>query len=146
MTAPQKASAELPVLECKNGRAWDVWLKRHHESPGVWLRFAKKASNIKSVSYDEALEIALCYGWIDGLRKSDGQHYFLQKFTPRRKKSIWSKVNRDKALALIEAGQMKPAGFEEINRAKEDGRWDAAYDSPANAQVPSDFEAALLAN
>jgi uncharacterized protein YdeI (YjbR/CyaY-like superfamily) len=126
---------------------WAAWLdKNYATSPGVWLRLAKKASAIPSVSYDEALGVALCYGWIDGQKKSYDESSWLQKFTPRGVKSIWSKVNREKAQELIESGQMKPAGLEAVERAKQDGRWDAAYDSPGGASVPSDFQAELDRN
>ncbi|HKV43968.1 MAG TPA: YdeI/OmpD-associated family protein [bacterium] len=110
----------------------------------MWLRLAKKTSGTQSVSYNEALEVALCYGWIDGQKRSHSEHTWLQKFTPRARKSIWSKVNRRKALVLIRDGQMKPA--KEIERAKRDGRWDAAYDSPTGMTVPRDFQAALERN
>jgi uncharacterized protein YdeI (YjbR/CyaY-like superfamily) len=112
----------------------------------VWVRLAKKGAVAASVSYMEALEAALCYGWIDAQKKADSGQAWLQRFTPRQAKSIWSKVNRQKALALIEAGRMQPAGFEQVERAKKDGRWDAAYDSPASATVPGDFQAALDLN
>jgi uncharacterized protein YdeI (YjbR/CyaY-like superfamily) len=115
----------------------------HETSSGVWLRLAKKSSGRKSVSYAEALEVALCYGWIDGQGKGEDESYSLQKFTPRAKRSMWSRRNREKVLALIEAGRMKPAGLREIERAKEDGRWDAAYDSPSTMKVPDDLQAAL---
>ena len=110
------------------------------------MRIGKKASGVHSISYPEALEVALCYGWIDGQKQSNGEQTWLQKFTPRSKKSIWSKINREKALALIESGRMAPAGLEEIDRAKKDGRWDAAYDSQSKAGVPPDLQAALDAN
>lgn len=112
----------------------------------MWLRLAKAASGTPSVSYSEAVEVALCYGWIDGQKKGESENTWLQKFTPRAKRSIWSKINREKALALIERGQMKPAGLKEIERAKEDGRWDAAYDSSSTATVPGDLQAALDKN
>jgi uncharacterized protein YdeI (YjbR/CyaY-like superfamily) len=139
--------AELPTLTLRDQKAWAAWLaKNHGKSAGVWLRMAKKASGVKSVSHGEALEVALCYGWIDGQTKSADENTWVQKFIRRAKKSIWSKINRQKALALIEAGQMKPAGLEEIERAKKDGRWDAAYDSPRGATVPDDLQAALDGN
>lgn len=142
----QKLS-ELPVLSFKRQRAWTSWLEKHHaKSSGVWLRLAKKAAGVESVNYAEALEAALCYGWIDGQKKSDGDSAWLQKFTPRSKKSIWSKINREKVLALIESGQMKPAGLQEIERAKEDGRWTAAYEGQKAATVPDDLQAALNRN
>lgn len=138
---------DTAVLEFANRKAWVIWLdKNHSKSPGIWMRLAKKASGSQSVSYSEALEVALCYGWIDGQKKSDGEAAWLQKFIPRAKKSGWSKVNRKKALALIEAGGMKPAGLQAIERAKADGSWDAAYDSPSTATVPNDLQAALDKN
>lgn len=138
---------DTAVLEFANRKAWVIWLdKNHSKSPGIWMRLAKKASGSQSVSYSEALEVALCHGWIDGQKKSDGEAAWLQKFIPRAKKSGWSKVNRKKALALIEAGGMKPAGLQAIERAKADGSWDAAYDSPSTATVPNDLQAALDKN
>ena len=144
---PADVRRDAPTLLFQNQKVWTAWLaKNHGKSFGVWLRLAKKASGLRSVSHSEALEVALCYGWIDAQTKSDDENAWLQKFTPRAKKSIWSKINRQKALALIEAGQMKPAGLEEIERAKKDGRWDAAYDSPRAATVPDDLQAALEGN
>ncbi len=126
---------------------WAAWLDEHHgTSPGVWLRLAKKASGLQSVSYDEALEVALCYGWIDGQKKSYDDASWLQKFTPRGAKSIWSKINRAKAEALMASGRMQPAGLKAVESAKQDGRWEAAYDSPRSATVPDDFQAALDQN
>src|SRR5262249_34726851 len=123
---------------------WAAWLETHHgASPGVWLRLAKKGSGVASVTYDEALEVALCYGWIDGQKKGYDESAWLQKFTPRGPRSIWSKINREKAERLIERGQMKPAGVEQVERAKNDGRWGAAYDSQSSARVPSDLQSAL---
>ena len=140
-------SFEKPVLFFSGKGAWLTWLARNHaKSSGVLLRFAKKASGVKSITYDQALDVALRYGWIDGQSKSDGAEYWLQKFTPRGKRSIWSKRNREKALALIESGQMRRAGLAEVERAKKDGRWEAAYDSPSRATVPNDLEAALSEN
>ena len=133
-----------PVIEFANQAAWATWLKKHHAaSKGIAMRLAKKATGIASITYPEALDVALCYGWIDGLRKSDGASYYTQRFTPRKPKSIWSKVNRLKVAALIEQGRMQPAGLAEIERAKKDGRWDAAYDGPSKATVPEDLQAAL---
>jgi uncharacterized protein YdeI (YjbR/CyaY-like superfamily) len=147
MKPGRNASGDMPIVEFAQQKGWAAWLdKNHGKSPGVWLRLAKKDSGIASVNYAEALEVALCYGWIDGQKKSDSQTAWLQKFTPRSKKSIWSKINREKALALIKSGQMKPAGLAEVERAKEDGRWEQAYDSPRSATVPPDFQAALDAN
>lgn len=126
---------------------WAEWLaKNHGASSGVWLRLAKKSAGTSSVTYAEAIEVALCYGWIDGQKKSDNEHYWLQRFTPRQRKSIWSKVNREKALSRIARGEMQPAGLSEVERAKSDGRWKDAYDSARTATVPSDLQAALDAN
>jgi uncharacterized protein YdeI (YjbR/CyaY-like superfamily) len=125
---------DLPVASFEQQQAWAGWLDANHRTAsGVWLRLAKKASGIPSVSHAEALDVALCYGWIDAQAKSYDETTWLQKFTPRRKRSIWSKVNRERVLALIESGRMKPAGLEEIERAKQDGRWEAAYDPPSSA-------------
>ena len=112
----------------------------------MWLQLAKKGTDIESVSYEEAVEAALCFGWIDGQKEAHSEQYWLQKFTPRSNKSVWSKINKAKALALIKAGKMKPAGLNEIERAKRDGRWDAAYDSAGKSVVPSDFQSALDGN
>ena len=147
VTSDQDATGELPVLQCARQEEWAVWLDNNHAaSPGVWLEIAKKASGRTSVSYAEALDVALCYGWIDGQSKSQGAASWLQKFTPRGNGSIWSKVNRDKALALIANGQMKPAGLAAVERARQNGRWDGAYDSPSSATVPDDFQAELDRN
>jgi uncharacterized protein YdeI (YjbR/CyaY-like superfamily) len=126
---------------------WIAWLAANHAaSEGVWLRLAKKGSGIQSLSYAEALEAALCYGWIDAQKKPESAQIWLQRFTPRRPKSIWSKVNREKAVALIEAGRIQPAGLHQVELARQDGRWDAAYDSPGNAEVPDDLQSALDRN
>jgi uncharacterized protein YdeI (YjbR/CyaY-like superfamily) len=139
---PEKT--ELPIELFKDQKHWTVWLDKHHgESPGLWLRLAKKASDIQSVTYAEALEVALCYGWIDGQKMTYDESSWLQKFTPRGDRSLWSKVNREKAEELIRTGRMKPAGLAAVERAKQNGRWEAAYDSPGNATVPSDFQEEL---
>lgn len=123
---------------------WENWLTLHHQkSQGVWLRIAKKSAEQASVSYAEALETALCFGWIDGQKKALDEHYWLQCFTPRRPRSIWSKTNCKKALALIEQGRMQPAGLKEIAQAKEDGRWANAYDSASTMSMPEDLALAL---
>jgi uncharacterized protein YdeI (YjbR/CyaY-like superfamily) len=135
------------ILLFPHQTAWIAWLDANHTtSTGLWLRLAKKGSPIQSVSYAEALEAALCYGWIDAQKKGESEQAWLQRFTPRRPKSIWSKVNREKAGALIQAGRMQPAGLEQVACAKKDGRWDAAYDSPGNAEVPDDLQSALDRN
>lgn len=124
--------------------AWFFWLRKNHAtSSGVWLRIVKKSATAKSVSYLQAVDCALCFGWIDGQKKSDDESYWLQRFTPRSEKSIWSKINREKAIRLIELGQMSAAGLREVERAKRDGRWDRAYDSPSGATIPADFQAVL---
>lgn len=134
-------------LECADAAAWTRWLRRHHESAaGIWLRIAKKGSGIASIDHPQALEEALCHGWIDGQRKSDDAQYFLQRFTPRTPRSMWSQINRDKACKLIDDGRMQPAGLAEVARAKADGRWDAAYEGASVATVPPDLQAALDAN
>lgn len=115
-------------------------------SPGVWLRLAKVASGIPSPTYAEALDAALCYGWIDSQKKSFDADTWLQRFTPRGPKSVWSKINREKVAALIDAGRMRSAGLAAVEAAKADGRWDAAYDSQRTASVPEDFQAALDAS
>lgn len=126
---------------------WATWLKRNHrKSGGLWLRIAKKNSGLQSVSYKEALEIALCYGWIDGQKRPESEQTWLQRFVPRGSKSLWSKINREAVIALLAAGEMKLAGLEAIEAAKQSGRWDAAYDSPKGSTIPSDFQAALDAN
>ncbi|QQR52161.1 YdeI/OmpD-associated family protein [bacterium] len=123
---------------------WEAWLaKNHATSTGLWLKIAKKASGVASVTYDEALAVALCYGWIDGLKRTYDATYFIQRFTPRRARSIWSKRNIGKITELTAAGRMQPAGQAEVERAQADGRWAAAYDSPANMEVPADFVAAV---
>jgi uncharacterized protein YdeI (YjbR/CyaY-like superfamily) len=133
-----------PVSPFASAAAFARWLKSNHaKSTGLWIKFAKKDSGIASVTYPEALEVALCFGWIDGQRKPFDGEWYLQRFTPRGKRSIWSKINRDKALALIEAGKMAAAGLAEIERAKADGRWEAAYEGMKAATVPPDFAKAL---
>jgi uncharacterized protein YdeI (YjbR/CyaY-like superfamily) len=142
-----KSQGDLPVILFEQPKDWADWLDKHHgTAAGLWLRLAKKDSGIQSVSYQEALEVALCYGWIDGQKKSYDESSWLQKFTPRGAKSIWSKINREKAEKLIESGQMKPAGLKAVEAARQDGRWEAAYDSFSSATVPDDFQAELDKN
>ena len=134
----------LPVRLFARGADWTTWLEKHHAtSRGLWLRLAKKDSGVVAVSYAEALEVALCYGWIDGQARRYDASSWLQKFTPRGARSIWSKRNRQRALALIKARRMKPSGLAAIKNAKRTGRWQAAYDAPATAVVPKDLQAAL---
>ena len=138
---------ELPTLPFESKKKWADWLaKEHDKSAGVWLKLAKKATGIPSVTYAEALDVALCYGWIDGQKGSFDEQYFLQKFTPRRPKSIWSKINVEKAEQLIASGEMKPSGLRAIEAAKQDGRWAAAYEGQKTISVPEDFQAALDKN
>lgn len=133
-------SKTIPIKAFSNSQKWREWLEKNHgASNGVWLRIFKKDSRKKTVIHDEALDEALCFGWIDGQRNSHDEVSFLQKFTPRRARSIWSKRNREKVGRLIEEGRMTPAGLKEMERAKSDGRWDRAYDSPKNMEVPADF-------
>jgi len=136
-----------PIRLFATASAWESWLaKNHRTSTGIWLRLAKKGSGLRSVTYAEALEIALCHGWIDGQKRGESEQAWLQRFLPRSGKSIWSKINREKALALIASKRMKPAGREAIDAAKKNGMWETAYDSPKSAQVPEDFQAALNAS
>jgi uncharacterized protein YdeI (YjbR/CyaY-like superfamily) len=142
----KKAAPPKPMVKrrFKNQAAWHAWLEKNHEHPeGVWLHFAKKNSGAVTVSYDEALETALCFGWIDGQLRTHDEKTFVRKFTPRRARSIWSKVNRAKAERLIESGHMKPAGVRAIERAREGGEWDGAYDSSRTASVSPEFQKAL---
>jgi uncharacterized protein YdeI (YjbR/CyaY-like superfamily) len=126
---------------------WEHWLDANHDSAaGVWVKIAKKASGIPSVAYPEVLEVALSYGWIDGLRRGHDDTWFLQKFTPRRARSRWSRINRDTATRLIEEGRMRPAGLREVERARADGRWDAAYESQRTIAVPDDLRRELDRN
>jgi uncharacterized protein YdeI (YjbR/CyaY-like superfamily) len=134
----------LPRLAFRDQQAWADWLQINHgTSSGLWIQLAKKGSAGRSLSYAEAVEVALCYGWIDGQSKGNNATSWLQKFTPRRKRSIWSKINRERAERLISEGRMQPAGLAEVGRARQDGRWEAAYDSPRVATVPADFQTAL---
>jgi uncharacterized protein YdeI (YjbR/CyaY-like superfamily) len=137
----------VPVRGFKSQRDFAAWLeKKHASSPGLWVRIAKKGSKNKSVTYQQALETALCYGWIDAHKRPESDTAWLQRFVRRRPKSIWSKINREKAIALIETGQMSPAGLAEVERAKKDGRWESAYDSPSSVKMPPDLQEALDRN
>jgi uncharacterized protein YdeI (YjbR/CyaY-like superfamily) len=138
---------DLPVHSFASRAEWAEWLEREHgSSPGVWLAIARKDSGSEWVSYADALDIALCYGWIDGRKDRLDERTWLQRFTPRRSRSRWSKRNRGLAEELIRCGEMTPAGMREIERARADGRWDAAYDSHATATVPPDLLAELERN
>ena len=143
-TAPK---AELALESFVSARAFDGWLKIHHrKTPGIWLRLMKTTATTQGVSYQEALGVAISWGWIDGQVKKYDAESWIRKFSPRGARSTWSKINRDKALALIAAEQMHPAGLEQVERAKADGRWHAAYDSPSNAKPPPDLARALAAS
>jgi uncharacterized protein YdeI (YjbR/CyaY-like superfamily) len=137
----------LTPLEFRSPAEWERWLSKHvGDDEGAWLKFAKKGSGVTTVTYAEALEVALCHGWIDSQVKSFDERYYLQRFTPRRKRSKWSKINREAAERLIAAGRMTPAGLEQVELAKADGRWEAAYAGSAAASVPEDFARALARN
>jgi uncharacterized protein YdeI (YjbR/CyaY-like superfamily) len=136
-----------PTREFDCAATWEAWLgSNHHDDAGVWLKISKKSAPVSTVTYDEALDAALCFGWIDGQRKSYDEHYFIQKFTPRRKGSMWSKRNVGKAEDLIKAGRIRAPGQVEIDAAKGDGRWQRAYAGSSTIQVPPDFQAALRRN
>jgi uncharacterized protein YdeI (YjbR/CyaY-like superfamily) len=139
--------SDEPVLAFASAAEWEAWLHEHHaDTPAVIVKMAKKASGLPTVTPAEAIEVALCFGWIDGVRRGLDDTHFLQRFTPRRARSKWSKINRAKAIELIESGRMRPAGLAEVERAKSDGRWAAAYDSHATITEPDDLRAALDAN
>jgi uncharacterized protein YdeI (YjbR/CyaY-like superfamily) len=145
LCSPNVAPAsDYPIVLFADRNAFRAWLSAHHASqPGLWLRIAKAASPLQSVTYAEALDVALCFGWIDGQKRSHDAESFLQKFTPRQKRSPWSKRNREHVERLIATGEMHPAGLAAVAAAKADGRWNRAYDSPGTASVPDDFQAAL---
>jgi uncharacterized protein YdeI (YjbR/CyaY-like superfamily) len=139
--------ADLPIMLFESATSWASWLKVHHaDSAGVWLQIAKQRKGVTSVTYQQAVIVALCYGWIDGQGRALDDASWLQKFTPRRLRSAWSRINRDRAEELIAGGQMKPPGLREVERAKADGRWEAAYEPPSTATVPPDLESALNGN
>lgn len=137
---------DLPVRHFRNAAAWQAWLSRHEDSPGMWLKIAKKGSGIASVTYSEALDVALCHGWIDGLKKSFDADFFLQRFTPRKPRSLWSKINIEKVERLVAAGRMQAAGLRQVDAAKADGRWQAAYAGPSRMEVPPELAALLAKN
>jgi uncharacterized protein YdeI (YjbR/CyaY-like superfamily) len=142
-----KTKRDLPIVAFKSQQAWDDWLaSQRADSKGLWLKLAKKSSGIVSVSKPEAIDTALCHGWIDGQIDSLDDKYWLVRFTPRRPASKWSERNRTRALQLVELGRMRPAGMKEIERARKDGRWEAAYAPQSTAQVPDDLRAALANN
>jgi uncharacterized protein YdeI (YjbR/CyaY-like superfamily) len=136
------SSAEFP-----SAAEWDAWLAEHHgdRPDGVWVKIARKGAGVETVRYPEVLDVALAYGWIDGQRKPCDEQYFFQRFLPRRPRSKWSQVNREKAERMIESGTIKPSGLAEVERARADGRWDAAYPPASRAIVPDDLQAELAA-
>jgi uncharacterized protein YdeI (YjbR/CyaY-like superfamily) len=135
---------DLPLKPFKTPAAWEKWLASNHgKSAGIWMQIAKKDSGIASVTYQEALDVALCYGWIDGQKRPYDARTWLQRFTPRGPRSVWSKINTGKAQALIDAGRVQPAGLAAIEAAKASGRWESAYQSWSNLDVPRDLQAAL---
>lgn len=147
MKSSSSSASEYPIVQLKGPEDWTAWLDENHASlKGVWLRLARKSSGIPSVTYAEAVDVALRYGWIDGQSRSYDETTWLQKFTPRGDRSVWSKINRARAEELILSGEMKPAGLQAVQRAQQNGRWDAAYDSPSQSSVPADLQAALDAN
>ena len=137
---------DLPVLAFESAQAFEDWLSAHGDSAGAWLKIAKKGSAARTLSYAEALEAALCFGWIDGQKGGLDDDFWLQRFTPRKPGGRWSKINTDKAAELISAGRMRPAGLREVEQARADGRWDAAYAGQRDVTVPDDLQRALAAN
>jgi uncharacterized protein YdeI (YjbR/CyaY-like superfamily) len=136
-----------PVMDFAHQEEWRGWLDAHHaDSGGVWIRIAKRASGIASVDHDQAVEVALCFGWIDGQVRRVDDDWFMQRFTPRTKRSKWSRLMREKAEELIASEAMRPAGLAEVERARADGRWDVAYEPPSTATVPADLQEALDAS
>jgi uncharacterized protein YdeI (YjbR/CyaY-like superfamily) len=134
----------LPVIPFADAHAWELWLDEHHESaPGVWLKLARKDAQIASITYAQAVELALCFGWIDGQKGAYDERWWLQRFTPRGTRSRWSRINREKAHELEHAGRLRPAGLREVQRARADGRWEAAYESQSRATIPDDLRLEL---
>ena len=143
----KKTSKDLPTILFETACDWERWLDSHHADPaGLWLKMAKKDSGLPSITYSEALDIALCYGWIDGQKGALDEQFYLQKFTPRRSKSLWSKRNVERVDALIKTGKMRAPGLAAVETARKDGRWERAYDSHRTSAMPPDLEEALEAN
>jgi uncharacterized protein YdeI (YjbR/CyaY-like superfamily) len=135
---------DLPIVQVPDQEAWRRWLEENHDAvAGIWLKLAKKGAPVATVSYQEAVEEALCFGWIDGQARGHDAHFYLQRFTPRRRRSKWSQANREKATRLLAEGRVRPAGLAQIEAAKADGRLDAAYPGQSQATVPDDFQRAL---
>lgn len=137
---------DLPILHFQDEGEWEKWLSVHYSSKGLWLKIAKKDSGIASVNYAQALDVALCHGWIDGQKRGLDEKFFLQRFTPRRPRSLWSKINIGKVEGLIASGRMQPAGMREVEAAKADGRWDAAYHGSGSMEIPAELATALAKN
>lgn len=137
---------DLPIILFETEQEWTDWLEANLNEPGVWMRIAKKNSGLISISYQQALDIALCYGWIDGLKKKFDEKTYIQRFTARKPNSKWSKINKDKAERFITEGKMKPSGLAAIEAAKQKRTWQTAYDSQKNIKVPEDFQAELDKN
>lgn len=145
--APDPKPAPGPMLHCPDDAAWEAWLGDNHATATeIWLQIAKRGCDVPSVTYSQALDTALCFGWIDARKGGLDERFWLQRFTPRGRRSRWSQVNRERALALIESGRMRPAGAAQIDAARADGRWDAAYEAQSRATVPDDLQAALDAH
>ncbi|MFF7178113.1 YdeI/OmpD-associated family protein [Streptomyces sp. NPDC008121] len=137
----------VEIIACADGAAFEGWLAEHHgRHEGVWIKVAKRSSGIPSVTADELVDIGLCYGWISGQRRSLDTRHYLQKYVPRRPRSLWSQVNVEKVEALTAAGRMREPGLAEVRKARADGRWEAAYASQRAATVPPDLAAALAAD
>jgi len=142
-----KNADSLPIISFETQLDWETWLIEHHtDTKGIWLKIAKKEASMPSVTYSEALDSAICYGWIDGQKASFDDQYWLQKFTLRRPKSIWSKANCDRATAFIAEGKIQPAGLRQVELAKADGRWESAYESQSKMAIPADFQSELDTN
>lgn len=137
---------ENGILQFADLTSWEKWLEQNADSPGIWMKIAKKGAEEETIGYPEALEGALAFGWIDGQKKGLDDNHWLQRFTPRRPNGIWSKINTEKAEALIGAGRMRPAGLKEVERAKSDGRWQSAYRGQSTIEIPDDFAEALSTN
>jgi uncharacterized protein YdeI (YjbR/CyaY-like superfamily) len=144
MEAAMDSKQGLPIVAFASQQEWEAWLDAHHATAkGLWLKIAKAGSGVDTVSYAEALESALCYGWIDGQKASYEEPFWLQKFTPRGRQSKWSRVNREKATALMHQGRMKPAGLAQVEQARKNGRWEAAYEAQSTATIPDDLQREL---
>lgn len=138
--------ADEPALHFEDAAAWERWLEANADASGLWLLIAKKGSGVASMSYSEAVDVALCHGWIDGSKRSVDARFYAQRFSPRGSRSLWSKINIGHAERLVAAGRMQPGGLREIEKARADGRWDAAYAGSATMDVPEELARALAGN